>query len=108
MNVLRAAALGAIVLAFGAGAASAGSGVAPLLVRATDPCCVVTSIGPGGRAVMVENVVTRHRWLYSVTGTALSSADLEGGARVDFDPLTGQLYGNNQRMIAGALVSAAN
>jgi hypothetical protein len=109
MNILQAAAAGAVVLALGVGSAIAASSDAPILsARFGDPCCVVISIGPGGRAVTVESVATQRRWLYYITGTPVAPGALVAGSRVDFDPLTGRLFGTDHELIAGALVSAAD
>jgi hypothetical protein len=109
MNVLHAAAAGAVVLALGVGSAIAANTGAPILPdRLGDPCCVVISVGPGGRAVTVESVATQRRWLYYVTGTPVAPGALAAGSRVEFDPLAGRLFGTDHELIAGALVSAAN
>lgn len=108
MSFLRAMAAGATLLAFGSGATLADSNVGPLFASTTDPCCVVASVGPGGRAVMVESVATRHRWLYYLTGANVGPGLLPVGSPVDLDPLTGRLFGSDHEFIAGALVSAAN
>jgi hypothetical protein len=108
MNVLGATAAGVALLVFGAGAALADSTAGPLLTRAPDPCCVVVSVGPGGRAVIVESTATRHRWMYYLTGAQMTPALLGVGSRVDFDPLTGRLFDTDHEFIAGALVSVAN